>query len=126
MLGKGRERGEAGKVWVVVVLAEVGEDDVVCCAVKFFAQKACHVVVGEMTKAATDALFEFPGVGAGAEEVTVVVGLEDKGLAVSEVVGKVRWEVAQVGDDGEFSSCSRSREDHGFGCIVGDGDGGQG
>lgn len=107
---------------MVVVLAQVAEDQSAGAGVEDFADEVAGDFVGEVAHAAHDALFDAPGVGADFEHFEVVVGFEQQQVGALEVNADGLGHVAEVGGDGHFEALGAEGETDGVGGVVGDGE----
>ncbi len=107
---------------MVVVFAEVAEDEGAGPGVEDFADEGAGYFVGEVTVAAHDSLFDGPGVGADFEHFEVVVGFEEQEVGALEVDSDGVGHVAEVGGDRHFDAFGAERKADGVGGVVGDGE----
>src|SRR5439155_18746590 len=122
-LSEGFFGAQAGKLGVVIRLAQVGEDEDVRRAVVAVEKKLGGGAVREVPVAAHQPLFEVPGVGADLEHVEIVVRLEDQQVAAAHVLLDELGDIAQVGDNADFDALGGKRKCHGVGGVVGNGEG---
>lgn len=124
--GAGREGafgGKQGEFGQIVVLAEVGEDEVGGRGIELGGEVAGHGVVGEVAETTHDALLEGPGIAAIAEHFEIVVGFEHGAIGGIQLLFDVFRKVAEVGDQDDAHALSAEREGDGIGGIMGNGEG---
>ena len=124
MVDEGLLGGDAGEFGGVVGLGEVAEDDPGGGAVVVVLEELRRGVVGEVAYAGEDALLDGPGVGAVAEHLEVVIGLEEEDIDPLEGGLDVGGHVAEIGGKGHADALGREDEAAGVGGVVGDGEGG--
>jgi len=117
--------GEASEVGGVVLLGDVGEDEVAGLGVEDvgIGEEIADDGIGEVAGAAHDALLDVPGVGADLEHVEIVIGFENQKIGVAKMLLDQLGHVAKVGDDGDLHAGGAEREADGIGGVVGDGEG---
>ena len=124
--GQGLGGGLFDEGRMVVVGAEVAEDEGDGGGVERFADVVAGDVVGQMAVAAHDALLDGPGVRADFEHFEVVIGLEQEEVGAAEMIANGFGEVAEVGGDADAEAFGAEAEADGVGGVVGDGEGGDG
>ena len=100
--GDGAQRGIGG----VAVGAEVREKNVLEGFRGTFGNQPCGAEVGEMALAAADALLERPGARSLLQQVLVMVGFDDNGVAPPQFLPYQRGGHPEVGDNAD--PCARS------------------
>ena len=111
---------------MVVVGAQVAEDEGSGGGVERIADVVAGDVVRQVAVASHDALLDGPGVGADLEHFDVVVGLEQEEIGSAEVIADGLGEVAEVGGDADAEAFGAEAEADGVGGVVGDGERGDG
>jgi hypothetical protein len=103
----------------------MSEDEIARAGVEAFgiAEKFADGVIGKMTRAAEDALFDDPGIGADLEHVEVVIGFEDQAIDIAEMDFDELGHVAEVGDDGQFCAVGAEGKGDRVGGVVWNGEG---
>ena len=121
---KGFFGGEANEIGVVVFLGDVGEDEMADAGIEAFGvgEEFADRMVGEVTGAGKDALFDDPGIGADLEHVEIVVGLEDEAIGLAEVGPHVIRQVAEISADGDLGAVGAEGESDGICRVVRDGE----
>src|SRR6266851_4291640 len=101
---------QAGKLGVVIRLAQVGENQDVRRAVVAVEKKLGGGAIREVPLPAHQPLLEVPGVGADLEHVEIVVRLEDQQMAAADVLFDELGDVAQVSDNADLDALGGKRK----------------
>lgn len=107
---------------VVVVLAEMAQDDGAGAGIERLAQEAAGDLIRQMAVAAHDALLHGPRVGADLQHFEIVIGFEQQHIGTLQVHADGFGEVAEVGGDGHFDAFGTQAETDGVDCVVRDGE----
>ena len=114
-----RSQGGVRRVAVGTQMGQINVLQGVGCAL---GNQPCGVDVGQVSLAAANALLERPGPRGFAQEVLIVVGLNDDGLASLELFPDKRRAHTQVGNDPNAGVGGLEAESDGFVRIVRDGE----
>lgn len=100
--GAGGAEGGVHEVGAVALAAEVGKENLLQSVAFEGHEQFQGEVVGEVTVASADALFETHGAGGTGEQVGVVIGFEDEEIDIADFLADQLGHVAKVGDPSEF------------------------
>jgi hypothetical protein len=114
--------GEADEIGIVVLLGDVGEDEVADTGIEAFGigEEFADGVIGEVAGAGEDALLDNPGIGSDLEHIEVVIGFEDEAIGLAEVDSYMIREVTEIGADGDFGAVGAEGESDGVGGVMRD------
>ena len=115
--------GEMGEIRIVVLLRDVGEDEIAGAGVEAvgIGQEFTNRMIGKMAGAREDTLLDDPGVRTDLEHVEIVIGLENHAIGFAEMNFDHFGEVAEVGADRDFGAVGAEGEADGIGSVVGNG-----
>jgi len=122
---QGLLRGEMGKVGIVVLLRDVGEDEITGAGIEAvrIGEEFADSMVGKMAGAGEHALLDDPGIRADLEHVEVVIGFEDQAIGLTKVDLDHFRKVTEVGADGDLCAVAAESEPDGIGGVVRNGEG---
>ncbi len=105
---------------VIVVLAQMAEDQGRGAAIEFMAEVVVNGVIGKMAVAAHHALLDGPRVGAHAQDFEVMIGFEQQEIRTLQVELDGIRNVAEIGDHAELDALGAEAEADGVDGIVRD------
>jgi hypothetical protein len=114
----------AGDLGAVAVAAQVAEVQVPQAGRGHLLDRVGGGIVGKMSVAAKDSLFEAPRPpGIVLEQFDVVVGFQEQGVGVAHAFDNEFGDIAEIGDKAEVARGSAQQESDGILGIVGHGEG---
>lgn len=106
---------------VVIVLAQMAEDERGGARIQLVAKKRADDLVRQMASAAHDALLDGPGIGADLEHFEVVVRFEDQHIRAAQMIFNRVGEITKIGHDADFDAARAEAEADRIARIVRDG-----
>ena len=107
----------------VAFAAEMGNEDLAKGVAGDVFEELCGGFVGQVPLAAEDALFQRPGAGGAADEIDVVVGLQDEELAAAEAFARDLGGHAEIGGHAHAGRAAGKDEADRVVGVVGEGKG---
>lgn len=113
---------ETDDLGVIIVLAQMAQDEGGGAGIEHIAQEAAGGVVRQVPHAPHDALLDGPGIRADLEHFHIVVGFEQEHVGTLEMDADGIGQVAQIGGDGDFDAFGVQGEADGVDGVVRDGE----
>jgi hypothetical protein len=112
--------GDPRHVGIIVFLRNVGQDEITRAGIEAFgiAQKFADRMIGEMTGARQNPLFDDPGIGADFQHIQIVIGLKNQAIGFAQMHFNEFRHVAQIGADSYLGAIGPEGKTNGVGGIV--------
>jgi len=106
---------------MIVVLADVAEDDGGSGGVEMFADETAGDFVRQVPHASHHALLYGPGIGTDFQHLQIVIRLEQQNVGSAQMESRRFGKVAEIGGDGNFDALGAERKSDGILRVVRDG-----
>jgi hypothetical protein len=116
---EGFQGGVANQLGVVVVFADVAQDQRGDAGIEIILNKSGGDFIRQVAAAAHDALLHRPRVGADAQHFQIVIRFEDDQIARAHVDAQGIGDIAKIGGYGDFDAVRRERVADRIGGIMG-------